>query len=109
MHDHYAEVSEAIKSRISDLMIGKMSDLYKIFGDCTRLRILSLLSFGKLCVRAICEVLEMNQSAVSHQLKILKDSRLVGNEKIGREVFYYLLDDHVCKIISLGREHVSEE
>ena len=109
MHDHCIEVSEAAKNRISDLMIGRMSELYKVFGDRTRLRILALLSLGKLCVKAICEVLEMNQSAVSHQLKVLKDSRLIGCERSGKEVFYYLLDDHVGKIISMGREHVEEE
>ncbi len=109
MHDHEVEVRIASKEIPSDERIERMSRLYKVFGDPTRLRVLMLLSSGRLCVKAICELLEMSQSAVSHQLKNLKDNRLVGCERSGKEVFYFLLDDHVGKIISQGREHVEEE
>jgi ArsR family transcriptional regulator len=86
-----------------------MADLFKIFGDATRIKILSLLSQRELCVCDIATILNMTHSAISHQLKILKTAKLVKNKKIGKTVFYSLCDDHVYKIIYNGKEHIEEK
>ena len=85
-----------------------LAELFKVFGDSTRIRLLFALQEKELCVQDIAETLQMTQSAVSHQLKILKRSKLVGNRREGRQIFYYLADDHVRTIISMGLEHLRE-
>ena len=80
-----------------------LAELFKVFGDSTRIRILYVLF-----VCDIAQTLNMTQSAISHQLKILKQSRLVKNRREGKQVFYSLADDHVRTIIDQGREHVEE-
>lgn len=85
-----------------------LAELYKIFGDSTRIRILYALSEGALCVNDIAEALGMTMSAISHQLRILKQARLVKYRKEGKTVFYALADDHVKSIIEMGLEHISE-
>ncbi|MCR4892010.1 MAG: metalloregulator ArsR/SmtB family transcription factor [Lachnospiraceae bacterium] len=92
----------------NDSAIKDMADLFKIFGDYTRLRILFALFQKEICVRDLAEALNMTQSAVSHQLKILKQSKLVDSRREGKTVFYYLIDDHVRTIIAQGREHIEE-
>ena len=86
----------------------ELADLFKIFGDSTRLRILTLLAKGQKCVSAISEELSMTQSAVSHQLRILRQSKLVKGCRSGRNIEYALADDHVKTIISQGLEHIEE-
>ena len=81
---------------------------FRIFGDGTRLRILTALSESSLCVTDLCGVLEMTASAVSHQLRMLKDQRLVKSRKDGQHVIYTLDDEHIGQILSIGRQHVSE-
>ena len=85
-----------------------LAELFKVFGDSTRIRILSALYAGEACVQDIASELNMTQSAVSHQLKILKQSKLVGNRREGKQIFYYLADDHVRTIIAMGLEHIRE-
>lgn len=85
-----------------------LAELFKIFGDSTRIKIISILLNGKLCVNDIARMVNVSQSAVSHQLRILKDSKLVKYEKIGKEIFYFLADDHVEKIFKMGCEHIYE-
>ena len=85
-----------------------VAELFTIFGDSTRIRILYLLYENELCVNDIANSLNMTLSAISHQLKILKSSKLVGNRKVGKTVYYYLADDHVHNIIAQGIEHVEE-
>ncbi|MCI8296167.1 MAG: helix-turn-helix transcriptional regulator [Lachnospiraceae bacterium] len=85
-----------------------LAELFKVFGDSTRIRILYVLFEAELCVCDIAQTLNMTQSAISHQLKILKQSRLVKNRKEGKQVFYSLADDHVRTIIFQGREHIDE-
>ena len=85
-----------------------LADLYKIFGDSTRLRILYVLFESELCVCDIAELLGMQVSAISHQLRVLKASRLVKYRKSGKSVFYSLADDHVHTILGQGMEHLSE-
>ena len=86
----------------------QLSELFKNFGDTTRIKILYILFKSKMCVCDIAEALGMTQSAISHQLKILKQSKLVKNERDGKQIIYSLDDDHIAKIISLGLEHVKE-
>ncbi len=85
-----------------------LAELFKVFGDSTRIRILFALFESEMCVCDIAEALEMNQSAISHQLKILKQSKLVGNRREGKSVIYFLADDHVRTIIAQGMNHIDE-
>ncbi|MBO4494809.1 MAG: winged helix-turn-helix transcriptional regulator [Clostridiales bacterium] len=85
-----------------------LADLFKVFGDSTRLRILYELMDGERCVGELADALEMNQSAVSHQLKVLKQNKLVRNTRSGKMISYALADDHVKDILALGKEHIEE-
>lgn len=86
-----------------------LADAFHIFGDETRLRLLYRMSDGELCVQQLAQALGMTQSAVSHQLRILKNARLVRSRRAGKSVFYTLDDDHVRSILALGMEHVEEK
>jgi DNA-binding transcriptional ArsR family regulator len=89
----------------------KMEDLalfYKVFADVTRIRILFVLLEGELCVRDLADALSMTQSAISHQLRFLKQMKLVKNRRDGKTVFYSLADGHIQNIISQGMEHILE-
>ena len=85
-----------------------LAELFKVFGDSTRIRILFVLFEAEVCVCDLAEVLHMTQSAVSHQLKILKQAKLVSARREGKSVFYSLPDDHVRTITAQGREHIEE-
>ena len=85
-----------------------LAELFKVFGDTTRIRILYELFGGELCVTDIADHLSMTQSAISHQLRVLKSSRLVRARRDGKTVYYALDDDHVRGIIEKGVEHVLE-
>ena len=86
-----------------------LAELFKVFGDSTRIRILFVLFETEVCVCDLAQALNMTQSAISHQLKILKQSKLVKNRREGKSIFYSLADDHVRTIIAQGREHIEEE
>ena len=86
-----------------------LSELFKVFGDSTRIRILFVLLECEVCVCDLAEALHMTQPAVSHQLKILKQNRLVKSRREGKSVFYSLADDHVKTVIAQGLEHIQEE
>lgn len=90
-----------------DLLI-EMAELFKIFGDSTRIKILSVLSDGDKCVQEITEAAGASQSAVSHQLRILKQARLVRNRRQGKQIWYSLADDHVKTILGMAKEHLEE-
>lgn len=85
-----------------------LAELFKVFGDSTRIRILYVLFEEEVCVCDLAEVLNMTQSAVSHQLKILKQAKLVKARREGKQIFYSLADNHVRTIIDQGREHIEE-
>ncbi len=87
---------------------GALSELFKIFGDPTRIRILCAMLDAELCVNDIAGLLQMSQSSVSHQLRILKTSKLVKSRRDGKSVFYSLDDEHVHSILSMGMEHIME-
>lgn len=86
-----------------------LAELFKVFGDSTRIRILFVLFEAEVCVCDLAEALNMTQSAVSHQLKILKQNKLVKSRREGKSIFYSLADGHVRTIIDQGREHIEEE
>ena len=86
-----------------------LAELFKVFGDSTRIRILFVLFDAEVCVCDLAAALHMTQSAISHQLRILKQNKLVKNRREGKSVFYSLADDHVRTIIAQGREHIEEE
>ena len=90
-------------------LIYDLADLFKVFADSTRIRILHSLLEKESCVGDIATELAMSQTAISHQLRILKQSRLVKFRRDGKSVFYSLADDHVMTIIAQGLEHVCEE
>jgi DNA-binding transcriptional ArsR family regulator len=85
-----------------------LAELFKVFGDSTRIRILFALFDSERSVGEIAELLNMTQSAVSHQLKILRQSKLVEARRDGKQIFYSLADEHVHTIIRVGREHIEE-
>lgn len=86
----------------------RLAELFKIFGDSTRIRILHVLSFREMCVQDIADELDMTQSAISHQLRILKQAALVKFRREGKTIYYSLADDHVSTIMDQGLEHVCE-
>ena len=96
-----------MKLHSKELLYG-LSEFYKIFGGQTRLRILDALLNKPLCVSEISELLDMTQSAISHQLKNLRASNLVKTEKIGKNVYYSISDEHIKIILKYGLEHISE-
>jgi len=87
----------------------ELSELFKVFGDSTRIRILYDLMQGERNVTEITEDLEMNQSAISHQLKILKMAKLIRVRREGKTMVYSLADEHVKTIMAMGKEHIEEE
>lgn len=93
---------------ISDNTLSDLADLFKIFSDSTRMRIMYKLFEGPVSVGDIAEALDMSQSAISHQLRNLKENKLVKSEREGKSIKYSLLDDHVKLIIEIGLEHITE-
>lgn len=109
----YMHAHEEIVNRVNDKMpkeesLYDLAELFKTFGDSTRIKILYVLFESEMCVCDISRLLNMTQSAISHQLKILKQNRLVKYRKEGKTVFYSLDDTHVRDIIEKGMEHISE-
>ena len=86
-----------------------LAELFKVFGDSTRMRILFVLFEAEVCVCDLAKALNMTQSAISHQLRILKQNKLVKSRRDGKSIFYSLADEHVRTIIDQGREHIKED
>lgn len=106
-HPHH--VSETKKGMPSEETLYDLSDFFKILGDSTRINILFALDDGPLCVCDIAEILGMTKSAVSHQLKTLRQSALVTYKKTGKNVYYALADEHVKSIIEIALEHLKHQ
>lgn len=109
----YMHLHEEVVRRVEAEMPGEealfdLAELFKVFGDSTRIRILYLLFESEMCVCDIAQLLGMTQSAISHQLQVLKKSKLVKYRREGKTVFYSLADAHVRTIIGQGMEHISE-
>ena len=105
---HEERVNTVKKSFLADEILFELSDFYKIFGDTTRVRILYALDKSELCVCDISAVLGMSVSAVSHQLKTLREANLVKARREGKVIFYNLSDEHVKQILEFGLEHIME-
>lgn len=97
-----------MKNKVDENVLIDTAELFKVFGDSTRIRILHCLFEKERNVTEISENLNMNQSAISHQLQILKNSKLIKNRRSGKTIFYSLNDDHVYNIINQGIEHINE-
>ncbi|MFP3981278.1 MAG: ArsR/SmtB family transcription factor [Desulfobacterales bacterium] len=91
-----------------DAELCELADFFRIFGDRTRISILWALSESEMCVCDLCALLDMKQSAVSHQLKLLKHSRIVKHRREGRVVYYSLDDEHIRQVLNLGLQHIRE-
>ena len=101
---------EQVQQRMpDDDTLCDVAEMFKVFGDITRTKILSALFEAELCVCDICEIVKMSPSAVSHQLRILKTARLIKARRDGKTVFYSLADDHVATLLRQGMEHISED
>ncbi len=108
VHNH-EKILAAVRAEMPcDERLCELGDFFKVFGDTTRIKILYSLFESELCVCAIAELLGMEQSAISHQLRVLKDAKLVTSRREGKTVFYSLADDHVNLIIAQGYNHITE-
>ena len=108
IHAH-EEIVERVRQELPDEdTLYDLSELFRIFGDSTRVRILYVLFEEEMCVCDIAQLLGMTQSAISHQLRALKNARLVKSRREGKTVFYALDDDHVRSILRLGMEHLGD-
>ena len=112
-HCEACQIHEDVVKAVTDHMpdedqLYDLAEVFKVFGDSTRIKILYVLFEAELCVCDIAQLLNMTQSAISHQLRILKKNRLVKNRRDGKSVFYSLADGHVKTIISQGMEHIQE-
>ena len=110
-----AEIKEALPApqpealdMPDDEVLYELADLFRVFGDSTRIKILYALFESELCVGDLAQLLDVSQSAVSHQLRVLKDSKLVRFRREGKTVYYALDDDHVRSILSMGMDHIEE-
>ena len=105
----HEDVIAAVRSQLPpEELLYDLAELFKIFGDSTRIRILYALLESEMCVCDIAKLINASQSAVSHQLRVLKASKLVKFRREGKIVFYSLADDHVLSILSQGMEHIEE-
>ena len=105
---HKSVVEKAKKDMPDQDVLYDVAELFKVFGDSTRINILTALFESEMCVCDIGETLSMTKSAISHQLRILRQNKLVKTRKAGKEVFYSLADNHVVKIIEMAIEHIEE-
>ena len=109
----YIYVDQEILDKIEEKMppeeeLQDLADFFKVFGDATRLKILNVLLCSEMCVYDIATVLGMSQSAISHQLRVLKQMDLVKNRREGKTIFYALADDHISTILNQGLDHIEE-
>ena len=103
------QIIEAVKEKMpAEELLNELADFYKVFGDATRIKILCVLLRSEMCVCDLAEMLGMTQSAISHQLRVLKQMKLVKNRREGKTVYYSLADGHIQNIISKEMEHIME-
>lgn len=105
----HEDAVESVRTQLPpDELLYDLAELFKIFGDSTRIKILYALLERELCVCDIAKLMDVTQSAVSHQLRVLKSSKLVKFRRDGKTVYYSLADEHVIRILSQGMEHIEE-
>ena len=108
LHAHKDIIENVTDNMPQEEMLYDLAELFKVFGDSTRIKILYCLFEAEMCVCDIAQLLNMSSSAISHQLRVLKQSRLVKFRREGKTVFYSLADDHVRSIIAQGTDHICE-
>ena len=108
LHAHQEVIAAAEAEMPDEEILYDLAELFKIFGDSTRIKILFVLFQAEMCVCDIAQLLNMTQSAISHQLRVLKQSQLVKYRRDGKTVFYSLADNHVKTILGQGLEHIAE-
>ena len=108
LHKHEHLLNQVNRNMPDEDELYDLAELFKVFGDTTRIKIMFALFESELCVCAIAELLGMEQSAISHQLKILKNAKLVNFRRDGKTNIYFLADDHVRTIIGQGFDHLTE-
>ncbi len=108
IHAHEDIIQRVNTTMPDDEILYDLAELFKIFGDSTRIKILYVLFEAEMCVCDIAQLLNMTQSAISHQLRALKQSKLVKYRREGKTIFYSLADDHVVTILAQGMEHIEE-
>ncbi len=106
--EHTELLTKITKDMPTDEKLFDLSELFKMFGDSTRMKILFVLFESEACTCGLAEALRMTSSAVSHQLNALKRAKLVKTRRVGKSVYYSLSDDHVRTIIKMGMEHIEE-
>lgn len=106
---HEAVADEIRQSLPTETELAATAELFKTFGDPTRIRILSALAIREICVSEIAEALDMTQSAISHQLRALRSAKLITSRREGKTVYYSLADAHVVSILACATEHIREE
>lgn len=104
--DHSNEVEKVKETLINEETLYDVAELFKAFADTTRIKIISVLKEEELCVGAISELINVSQSAVSHQLRVLKNSKIVKPRREGKQMYYSLDDEHIKKIYDMGLEHI---
>lgn len=109
----FIHLSEQVRTEVEETMppeeeMQDLAEFFRVFGDSTRLRILYVLRYSEMCVLDIANLLGMTQSAISHQLRILKQMDLVKNRREGKTIFYALADSHIVTILSQGLDHIEE-
>lgn len=106
---HYQKINKVKLEEPNNEEIENLSNMFKLFADNTRLRIICSILNTELCVCDLCELLELNQSTVSHQLQILRNAKLVKYRREGKQIYYSLQDEHIEQIISTSLAHILEE
>ena len=109
MNENQKKISETLQSRMTtEFQLYDLAELFKVFGDSTRIRILSALLEGEHNVGDLAEKLSLTQTACSHQLRVLKNNKLVRSRRNGKAIYYSLSDDHVKSILEIGLDHILE-
>src|SRR5829696_5249477 len=107
-HVHVTNVADRRRHLLADRSVDTIAETFRVLGDPTRIRILDALAAGELCVCDIATIVGMSESAVSHQLRLLRSMRLVRTRRAGRQVFYTLDDQHILQLLRLAATHVEE-
>ena len=106
--EHMSTCSDVQESRLTDATALALAETFRVLGDTTRVRILDVLSRAEVCVCDLAAMLRLTESAVSHQLRLLRSLRLVRSRRDGRHIYYTLADQHIVKLFEQGLEHVQE-
>ena len=109
VHVHETVVEQVRANLPEDSLLREVAEMFKVFGDPTRTKILSALFEAELCVCDISEIVQMSPSAVSHQLRILRQTKLVKSRRQGKEIYYSLEDSHICTIYRMALDHLRKE